>query len=181
MVAAPEELQPHDHRAGRRARDAIPRPGPALGESRLLREIGSEGASVRDLRRRLGLDSGHVSRLLRSLESEVLRRRGGRFGRSGSRGAADAAGSRERAELFRLSDQLARAILEPPTTPSEQSSWLCGRDSRAAPQGFAGGDHGAEEPAARTVAGASSTTPLSSSIAPTPASTRFSASPARTS
>jgi DNA-binding MarR family transcriptional regulator/predicted N-acetyltransferase YhbS len=39
-----------------------------LGEARLLWEI-NEGTDVRDLRARLDLDSGYVSRLLRSLES----------------------------------------------------------------------------------------------------------------
>ena len=43
-----------------------------LGEARLLWEIGEEGASVRELRRRLGLDSAYVSRLLRSLEKQGL-------------------------------------------------------------------------------------------------------------
>src|SRR5713226_7302563 len=43
-----------------------------LGEARLLWEIGSEGASVRELRSRLGLDSAYVSRLLRSLEGQGL-------------------------------------------------------------------------------------------------------------
>src|SRR3954464_11206603 len=43
-----------------------------LGEARLLWEIGPDGADVRDLRGRLGLDSGYVSRLLRSLESQRL-------------------------------------------------------------------------------------------------------------
>jgi DNA-binding MarR family transcriptional regulator len=40
-----------------------------LGESRVLWEIGPDGSEVRALRNRLDLDSGHVSRLLRSLES----------------------------------------------------------------------------------------------------------------
>src|SRR3954454_3553882 len=43
-----------------------------LGESRVLWEIGPRGIEVRDLRRRLGLDSGYVSRLLRSLEAQGL-------------------------------------------------------------------------------------------------------------
>src|SRR5258708_26931115 len=43
-----------------------------LGEARLLWEIGEEGASVRELRRRLALDSAYVSRLLRSLEKQSL-------------------------------------------------------------------------------------------------------------
>src|SRR3954451_15102593 len=38
-----------------------------LGESRVLWEVGEGGADVRALRKRLGLDSGSLSRLLRSL------------------------------------------------------------------------------------------------------------------
>src|SRR6185312_12996627 len=43
-----------------------------LGEARLLWEIGVEGASIRELRRRLSLDSAYISRLLRSLEQQGL-------------------------------------------------------------------------------------------------------------
>ena len=46
--------------------------GRPLGPSRLLFEIGADGARVADLRRRLGLDSGYLSRLLRQLEQEDL-------------------------------------------------------------------------------------------------------------
>ena len=46
--------------------------GRSLGASRLLFEIGNDGAGVLDLRRRLGLDSGYLSRLLRGLEGEAL-------------------------------------------------------------------------------------------------------------
>jgi DNA-binding MarR family transcriptional regulator/GNAT superfamily N-acetyltransferase len=46
--------------------------GRPLAESRLLFEIGRDGADVRDLRTRLSLDSGYVSRLLRSLEAQGL-------------------------------------------------------------------------------------------------------------
>jgi DNA-binding MarR family transcriptional regulator/GNAT superfamily N-acetyltransferase len=42
-----------------------------LGSARLLFEIGS-GASLRDLRTRLGLDAGYLSRLIRGLEREGL-------------------------------------------------------------------------------------------------------------
>jgi DNA-binding MarR family transcriptional regulator/ribosomal protein S18 acetylase RimI-like enzyme len=85
-----------------------------LGESRLLWEIGSDGIDVRDLRRRLGLDSGYASRMLRSLEAQGLV--------SVKASAADgrvrtarltALGKREVAELDRLSDELASSILEP--------------------------------------------------------------------
>lgn len=53
----------HDHYLGRE------RP---IGEARLLWEIGEDGQDVRRLRERLGLDSGYVSRLLRSLEAGGL-------------------------------------------------------------------------------------------------------------
>src|SRR5919198_6168649 len=43
-----------------------------LGEARLLWEVGPEGCEVRLLRARLGLDSGYLSRLLRSLETAGL-------------------------------------------------------------------------------------------------------------
>jgi DNA-binding MarR family transcriptional regulator len=46
--------------------------GRPLGPSRLLFEIGHAGARVGELRRRLGLDSGYTSRLLRQLEAEGL-------------------------------------------------------------------------------------------------------------
>ena len=43
-----------------------------LGEARVLWEIGRDGCDVRALRSRLGLDSGYLSRLLRSLEAAGL-------------------------------------------------------------------------------------------------------------
>jgi DNA-binding MarR family transcriptional regulator len=43
-----------------------------LAQSRMLWEIGLEGCEIRLLRSRLGLDSGHASRLLRALEAEGL-------------------------------------------------------------------------------------------------------------
>jgi DNA-binding MarR family transcriptional regulator len=43
-----------------------------LGEARVLWEIGERGCDVRLLRARLGLDSGYLSRLLRSLEGVGL-------------------------------------------------------------------------------------------------------------
>jgi ribosomal protein S18 acetylase RimI-like enzyme len=44
----------------------------SLGASRVLWEIGTEGRQVRDLRAALDLDSGYLSRLLRSLEQAGL-------------------------------------------------------------------------------------------------------------
>lgn len=46
--------------------------GRPLAESRLLFEVGRDGADVRDLRTRLSLDSGYLSRLLRALETQEL-------------------------------------------------------------------------------------------------------------
>jgi DNA-binding MarR family transcriptional regulator/GNAT superfamily N-acetyltransferase len=46
--------------------------GRPFGEARVLFEIGREGADVRDLRQRLDLDSGYLSRLLRALERQGL-------------------------------------------------------------------------------------------------------------
>jgi hypothetical protein len=42
-----------------------------LAEARLLFEIGTGGSAIRDLRGRLGLDSGYLSRLLRSLPARA--------------------------------------------------------------------------------------------------------------
>ncbi|WP_432095848.1 bifunctional helix-turn-helix transcriptional regulator/GNAT family N-acetyltransferase [Streptomyces sp. bgisy100] len=95
----------HDHYLGR------DRP---VGEARLLWEISEEGQDVRRLRERLGLDSGYVSRLLRSLEAGGLvtvephaqdrRVRTVRL---------TAAGRAERAVLDGRSDELAGSLLEP--------------------------------------------------------------------
>src|SRR4051794_41732784 len=43
-----------------------------LGEARVLWEIGLEGCELRELRTRLGLDSGYLSRLVHSLENAQL-------------------------------------------------------------------------------------------------------------
>src|SRR6478735_12386242 len=43
-----------------------------LGEARVLWEIGPAGCEVRRLRSRLGLDSGYLSRILRTLEGAGL-------------------------------------------------------------------------------------------------------------
>jgi DNA-binding MarR family transcriptional regulator/N-acetylglutamate synthase-like GNAT family acetyltransferase len=59
------------HRIGVLSDDYLGR-GRPLGESRLLFEIGRGGADLRDLRARLALDSGYLSRMLRSLEAQGL-------------------------------------------------------------------------------------------------------------
>src|SRR3954464_7232288 len=43
-----------------------------LGEARMLWEIGPDGREGRALRARLDLDSGHASRLLRTLEADGM-------------------------------------------------------------------------------------------------------------
>ena len=94
--------------------DAFLARGRPLGQARLLWEIGPDGRDVRRLRSRLDLDSGYLSRLLRSLEDDGLivveqSQADGRVrtARLTGRGRA------ERAELDRRSDDAAAAILEP--------------------------------------------------------------------
>lgn len=84
------------------------------GEARLLWEIGEEGASVRELRRRLSLDSAYVSRLLRSLEKQglIVVRASEDDGRVRLVQLTEA-GLRERAELDLRSDAFALSLLEP--------------------------------------------------------------------
>jgi DNA-binding MarR family transcriptional regulator/GNAT superfamily N-acetyltransferase len=85
-----------------------------LGEARLLWEIGIEGARVRALRSRLGLDSAYVSRLLRSLEAQglVVVKPSEQDGRVRQVQLTEA-GLRERAELDSRADAFARDLLEP--------------------------------------------------------------------
>lgn len=85
-----------------------------LGQARLLWEIGAEGADVRELRRRLQLDSGYLSRLLRSLERRgLVRVSPSERDRRVRRVRLTAAGRAEWDELERRSDRLARSLLEP--------------------------------------------------------------------
>jgi len=86
--------------------DAFLARGRPLGQARVLWEIGPDGSDVRNLRSRLDLDSGYLSRLLRALEDDGLitvevndadgRLRTARL---------TAAGLAERAELDRLLDE----------------------------------------------------------------------------
>jgi DNA-binding MarR family transcriptional regulator/GNAT superfamily N-acetyltransferase len=86
----------------------------ALGASRLLWEIGVEAADTRSLRSRLDLDSGYLSRLLRSLERAglVVTEPHPRDARVRAVRLTDA-GLAERAQLDRLSDTFAESLLEP--------------------------------------------------------------------
>ena len=88
----------------------------SLGASRLLFEIGAEGVEIRELRSRLGLDSGYTSRLLRGLEAEGLIRTGPAPGDARVRHVVlTPAGRKELALLNRLSDDAAASLLEPLT------------------------------------------------------------------
>ncbi len=85
-----------------------------LGQSRVLWEIGPDGCAVRQLRARLELDSGYLSRLLRSLEDAGL----AAVEQSTSDGRVrtarlTVAGLAERDELDRRSDAAASSILRP--------------------------------------------------------------------
>ena len=87
-----------------------------LGEARLLWEIGHDGREVRQLRARLGLDSGYLSRLLRSLEAAgLVTVAAGRTDQRLRIAELTAAGRRERAALDERSDQLAQSLLAPLT------------------------------------------------------------------
>src|SRR3984957_12313899 len=85
-----------------------------LGQARLLWEIGPDGIDVRRLRARLELDSGYLSRLLRALTGDdlVSVERSEADGR-GRTARLTLAGRAEQAELDRLSDDAAAALLEP--------------------------------------------------------------------
>ena len=95
--------------------------GRPLGASRVLWELDPNGTDARDIRTRLDLDSGYLSRLLRALESEALI--------TVTPGETDArvrvitptaTGMAERAELDSLSDQLARDLLAPLSTHQQE-------------------------------------------------------------
>ena len=89
------------------------RRGRPLGEARLIFEVGAAGSDTLALRERLRLDSGYLSRLLRSLQSQGLVdvRRQVADGRRRSV-TLTRKGSAELAAYDRLSDRLAELILE---------------------------------------------------------------------
>jgi DNA-binding MarR family transcriptional regulator/GNAT superfamily N-acetyltransferase len=100
-----------------------------LGEARLLWEIGLDGCEVRLLRSRLGLDSGYVSRLLRSLETAGLVEVSASPDDRRIRVARPtAAGRRERATLDERSDKLAQSLLTPLTSAQQERLVAAMRD-----------------------------------------------------
>ncbi|MEU8509617.1 bifunctional helix-turn-helix transcriptional regulator/GNAT family N-acetyltransferase [Streptomyces brevispora] len=91
--------------------------GRPIGEARLLWETGEQGQDVRRLRERLGLDSGYLSRLLRSLETDGLVTVEPHPGdRRVRQVRLTEAGRAERAVLDGRSDELAGSLLAPLNT-----------------------------------------------------------------
>jgi DNA-binding MarR family transcriptional regulator/GNAT superfamily N-acetyltransferase len=90
------------------------RRGRPLSEARLIFETGRDGSDLRCLRTRLGLDSGYLSRLLRSLEEQhlVAVQKQAADGRT-RRVTLTRKGRAELAKYDGLSDTLAASMLAP--------------------------------------------------------------------
>ncbi len=85
-----------------------------LGQARVLWEIGPDGRTVAQLRARLGLDSGYLSRLLGSLQAEgLIKVVPDPRDRRARRAHLTARGTAEHAALDARSDELARGLLQP--------------------------------------------------------------------
>jgi len=92
-----------------------------LWESRLLYEIGEPGADLRDLRARLDLDSGYLSRLVTSLSDKgLVRVESSVHDERVKRAGLTPAGQAEFDEINRRSDDLARGLLDP-LTPKQRT------------------------------------------------------------
>jgi DNA-binding MarR family transcriptional regulator/GNAT superfamily N-acetyltransferase len=88
--------------------------GRPLGASRVLWEIGGEGTDARELRSRLDLDSGYLSRLLRALERDrLVEVETSRSDRRVRTVRLTDTGRAERDLLDRRSDELAWSLLAP--------------------------------------------------------------------
>jgi DNA-binding MarR family transcriptional regulator/N-acetylglutamate synthase-like GNAT family acetyltransferase len=92
-----------------------------LGELRVLFEIGAHDATPRDVRTRLGLDSGYVSRIIGSLQRDgLVTSEPAPADRRTRRLRVTAAGRAEMRELDRMADERAAATLEP-LTPEQRT------------------------------------------------------------
>jgi DNA-binding MarR family transcriptional regulator/GNAT superfamily N-acetyltransferase len=92
-----------------------------LGEARLLWEIGVDGCDIRRLRSRLDLDSGYLSRLLRSLEAAgLVTVAPSEHDKRVRTVQLTAVGRAERDLLDRRSDELASSFLEPLSEPRRE-------------------------------------------------------------
>jgi DNA-binding MarR family transcriptional regulator/GNAT superfamily N-acetyltransferase len=90
------------------------RRGRPLGEARLIFEVGVNGADVRTLRERLRLNSGYLSRLLRSLEAQGLILVHHQAGDGRRRCVSlTSKGQAEFAAYEALSDEIAKSLLSP--------------------------------------------------------------------
>jgi len=87
----------------------------------VLFEIGTQGATPRDIRARLGLDSGYLARLLRALQRDgLITAEPNPADRRTKQLALTEAGRAELAELDRVSDELAAATLAPLTAEQRE-------------------------------------------------------------
>jgi DNA-binding MarR family transcriptional regulator/GNAT superfamily N-acetyltransferase len=94
--------------------DAYLSRGRPLGQARVLWEIGPDGCEVRALRERLDLDSGYLSRLLQTLQSDgLIEVEADDADRRVRTARLTPAGLAERAEYDSRSDDLAVSILQP--------------------------------------------------------------------
>src|ERR1700722_17812688 len=94
--------------------DAFLSRGRPLGPARLLWEIGTAGADVRELRARLDLDSGYLSRMLQSLAADGLITIQPAAGDARVRTARlTTSGRAERQTLDRLAEAAAGSVLAP--------------------------------------------------------------------
>jgi DNA-binding MarR family transcriptional regulator/GNAT superfamily N-acetyltransferase len=88
-----------------------------LGESRLLFEVGDAGADLRDLRRRLGLDSGYVTRLVQALEEKgLVRLSAGTADQRLRKARLSAGGRRDVRDMNWRADKAAADLLDPLTS-----------------------------------------------------------------
>jgi DNA-binding MarR family transcriptional regulator/GNAT superfamily N-acetyltransferase len=95
-----------------------------LGELRVLFEIGPGGATPRDIRARLGLDSGYVSRMVRSLQRDgLVESRPNPADRRTRRLRLTRSGQDELSELNDLSDAMAASAIDP-LTPDQRERML---------------------------------------------------------
>jgi DNA-binding MarR family transcriptional regulator/N-acetylglutamate synthase-like GNAT family acetyltransferase len=86
----------------------------------VLFEIGERGATPRDIRARLSLDSGYLARMLRALERDGLVAAEPGVDRRTKRLTLTAEGRKEMAELDRISDEMAAATLAPLTAEQRE-------------------------------------------------------------
>jgi DNA-binding MarR family transcriptional regulator/N-acetylglutamate synthase-like GNAT family acetyltransferase len=88
--------------------------GRPLGLARLLFEVGPDGADLQDLRERLGLDSGYISRLLKTLTDDgLVVVEADRADRRRRRVELTETGRAEWDAYDALSDDFARSMLQP--------------------------------------------------------------------